>query len=439
MRNGARFNHVIPWPIVLWIAAGTILARIALAYAAPHYPVDLAQPLTVATNWGIYGAAVCGALAVAVIGAGRTYLRAIACPPRLRVTLAVATLALLAGSLWSPLLSSDVYAYAAYGEMARLHLDPYVHHALRDDAIVRAAEWQWSGSLPICVYGEAFVALSRAIVTALHQAEIVVTLNAFRVLASLSLLACAAFAYLAAGDVQRGRRAAAFIALNPVVLYVALEGHNDVLAIACVLAGVALARRFPAAGTALAAAAGAIKAPAVAAGAAIVLQRIVQRRAWLAAAAGACVGAVVTLASSLQLLAGVRTTLAPHGVYLPFASVQAVSPLVAAAVALAVLSRLRTAAREADRWTLLALCAWLAIPNPYPWYAVWLIAVAAFAEDTRVIITALTVAAVSVLRYLPDAAGPPVPAEAIAIGVAALVAYLPLTRTADAHGIITSS
>jgi hypothetical protein len=421
-----RFGTVTPWPIVIWFGAAALLARIALAFAAPHFPVDLAQPLPVATNWGIYGAAVCAALAVAVLGSLRSYVRALAVPPHLSVTLAIAALTLLVSSLWSPLLSSDVYAYAAYGEMARLHLDPYVHHALQSDAIVRAAAWQWSGSLPICVYGEAFVALARAAVTLFHGAATIVVLSAFRVLASLSLLACGACAYVVAGGAERGERAAAFITLNPVVLYVALEGHNDLLMLACALAGVALAIRRPFGGAALAAAAGAIKAPALAAGIAVAAEHILRRRAPLAAFAGMCAGAALAILASLRLIKSVSTTLVPHGMYQPYASVQSLSPIVAAALAVAIVAKLARTQSPMDRWTLIALIAWLAIPNPYAWYASWLIAVAAFARSPAVVATTLAVSVASILRYLPDAAGIPTPFAAFSLALVALLAYLPL-------------
>lgn len=422
-----RRRTVRPWTLPLWFALGALLSRIVLAHAAAHVPADVAQPLTVATNWGGYGAAAWGAAAVTIAGAGIAYARILADPPRLRLTLFLAAACTIAAASSSPLLSSDVYAYAAYGEMARLHLDPYVHHVLASDPIVTAARWQWSGSLPVCVYGEGFVALARAIVDAFAGLGTSAVLQAFRALACVALLGCGALAYAAAADPQRGRRAAAFIATNPVAIYAAAEGHNDALMIACVLGGFALARRAPFAGGMLASLAAAIKAPALAGAAALALTRRSS-----AVVLGAATGGALVLLASLRLIAAVRTTVVPHGTYHAFASVQALSPLVAVALALALLLQLRSFTHAADRWSLLALCAWLAIPNPYSWYALWLIAVAAFARDRRIVAATLAVAYASMLRYVPDAAGAVPAAAACACALAALLAYLPMTGRADA-------
>jgi len=422
-----RRRAVRPWTLPLWFALGALLTRAVLAYAAPHYQADLAQPLAVATNWGGYGVAAWCAAAAATAGAGFAYARILADPPRLRITLLLASACTIAGASWSPLLSSDVYAYAAYGEMARLHLDPYVHHALASDPIVAAASWQWSGSLPVCVYGEGFVALARALVVAFAGLGTTAVLQAFRAFACVALLACGAVAYVAADDPQRGRRAAAFITTNPVALYATLEGHNDALMIACVLGGFAIARRAPVAGGMAAALAAAIKAPALAGAAALAFTRRSS-----AVALGSAAGAAIAIVSSLRLIAALRTTVAPHGTYHTFAAVQALSPLVAAALAIALLLQLRTFAHAVDRWLVLALCAWLAIPNPYAWYALWLLAIAAFARDRRVVATTLAVAYASTLRYLPDAAGPLCAAAAFACALAALLAYLPMAARADA-------
>jgi hypothetical protein len=406
-------------------AAGALLARLVLHASSPHFPVDVAQPLPVATSWGSYGVAAWAVVAIAALAAGAVYLRAVAEPPSLRSTLAAAALTLVIGMFWSPLLSSDVYAYAAYGEMARLHSDPYVHHVMTNDSFVSAAQWQWSGRLPICVYGEAFVAVARAVVTTLRTAGGTIVLDAFRALAAIALLACAVFARYTASDERAGRRAAAFIALNPVALYAALEGHNDTLMVACVLAGFVVARRVPFAAGMLVAGAGAIKVPALAAAAGFTIQRVAERKDVTAAIAGSTAGAILAVAASLRLIEGARA-IAAHGTYQPIASVQALSPVLAVALAVAVLARTRATHNDVDRWVLAALALWLVIPNPYPWYALWLVAAAAFARDKRVVATTLAVAAASMLRYLPDAAGALPPAVGLALAITALLAYVPL-------------
>ncbi|HVA28378.1 MAG TPA: hypothetical protein VNF68_09370, partial [Candidatus Baltobacteraceae bacterium] len=125
-------------------------------------------------------------------------------------------------------------------------------------------------------------------------------------------------------------------------------------------------------------------------------------------------------------IAGIRGDLAPHGRYLPLASVQALGIPVAIAVAMLVLVRIPTLRATIDRWCVLAFALWIAIPNPYPWYALWLLAPAAFAVDSRVQTTALALAAASLLRYLPDAVALPGGVASLVLGLGALAAFAPL-------------
>ena len=237
--------------IALTFAAGTIAGRSLLHVLPSRFAVDLAQPLVVTTNWNGYGVMFWLVLAAVVAIAFIPYTAQLRAPLSLSGTLAASALALGAAFFWLPLMSSDVYAYAAYGEMARLGLDPYLYHQSLADALVQAANWQWRPvQVPVCVYGPAFVLVAQAVVAALHEAGIAAVLDGFRLLSCAALLLCGYLAY-----VIDGNRAAAFIACNPVALFTAIEGHNDTLMVAVVLAGVALARRTPAIGAALAASA----------------------------------------------------------------------------------------------------------------------------------------------------------------------------------------
>ncbi len=409
-------------------ALGAIAERLLLFSARARFPVDLRQPLAVATAWGSTGLLAWLVLLATLAAAGLWYLRGLRAPepPALYETLLTSALALAVGLFWLPLLSSDVYAYAAYGEMERLGLDPHVHHPLLADPIVAAARWQWSGTLPICVYGDAFVALARVVVVATHSFGTAAILQTLRAIAGIALLGSAFFAAHIPTDARRGRRAAFFIACNPLLLYAAIEGHNDTIMAALVLGGIALARRVPFAGGALAALAAAVKAPALAAAAALAVQRCIARQNALAVSIGVAAGAAIVLFDSLTLLHGVRTDLAPAASYHPLASVQAVSPVLAAALAIAVLMRIRAFGAPGDRWCVAALAVWLAIPNPYPWYALWIVPIAAFASDARVRAATLAVAAAALLRYVPDAVAIPSGVASIALGLPALVAYAPL-------------
>jgi alpha-1,6-mannosyltransferase len=391
----------------------------------------LAQPLVVVTNWGANGAVLLGLLLLGIAAAGIVYRVLLRRPNALSVPMltALAASGLAAAWLVPVLFSSDVYAYAAYGELARLGLDPYARVAYTgDDALIRDAIWQWTGDFPICVYGPAFVLLAKVTVGALAPLGTLAQLQGLRALASLALLACVPLAYAAYdGDRSSRIRAAATIGLNPVAIWCAAEGHNDALALAVVLAGFALVRRhFAGTGAAVVGLSALVKVPGAAAAIALAA---VDRRARLGAAAGLAAAAAV----SIPLFAGVATQLAPHGRYAPQASLEAIfaplgplpALLLAASAALMLAMRgvaLLRGARQ-DGWILLALAGWVLVPNPYPWYALWLIACAAIAPRTRAAGVALLLSFASLLRYVPDAVASPGPPVAATLGV---LAALPL-------------
>lgn len=397
----------------------------------------LAQPLVVVTEWGAQGALLLGLLFLAITAAAAPYWLALRRIDRLSLAgvTAIAVAALAVAWCLPVLFSSDVYAYAAYGELARLGLDPYVRIASGgDDALIRDALWQWSGSFPLCVYGPAFVMLAKAIVGALAPLGTLAQLQGVRAMGSLAFVACIPLAYAAFGGDRSARlRAAATIGLNPVAIWCAAEGHNDALALAIVLAGFALVRGpLVGLGAAVAGLSALVKLPGAAAAAALA---IADRRARLGAAAGIAIAG----AFSLPLLRGVTTQLAPHGRYAPEASLQAVlapfGPVPAwslagvAAVALAVRAIALLRAGRADGWVWLGVAGWALVPNPYPWYSLWLVALAAMAPRTRVAAVAIVLSFASLLRYVPDAVGVPGQAVASALGILASLPLLWLLRT----------
>jgi len=413
--------------IAVCFAAGAVVSRWLLHALSPAFAVDLAQPLVVATNWGHHGALTWIVLAATIAAAFVPYVQLLRAPPPLAKTFAAAMFALIAGWFWLPLFSSDVYAYAAYGEMARLGLDPYVHHVAVRDALIDAADWQWRPApVPICVYGPAFVMLARTIVAGLHGLGIVAVLDGFRFVSCAALLLCGYAAHSIAGT-----RAAAFIMCNPVAIFAAIEGHNDTIMVAVVLAGVLVMRRAPGIGAALVALAATVKLPALAASAAIAFDAALTRRNAAAIVWGTAIAWMLVLGGSWALIEGARSNLAPHGHYLPLASVQALGIPIAAIAFAAVLFRARTARAGIDRWCVIALAAWIAIPSPYPWYALWLLAISAFASDRRIVAAALAIACAAVFRYLPDAVAIPSSLESIALGVIALAAFAPLPTTSS--------
>jgi hypothetical protein len=355
--------------------------------------------------------------------------------------LAVVAIAIAAAWCVPVLFSSDVYAYAAYGELARIGLNPYAFAPrVANDALLNDAAWQWGGAFPICVYGPAFVALANVAVTALAPLGTLAQLQGLRAIASVAFLVCVPLAAAAfAGDGKQRLRSAATIFLNPVAIWCAAEGHNDVLALAVVLGGFALVRRGAAGiGAAIVAFSALIKLPGAAAAIALAAA---DRRARIGAAAGIAVVAAL----SIPLFSGIVRELAPHGHYAPQASLQAVlAPLgpmpalgVAAAVALAMAVRgVALVRRHLDHgWIWLGLAAWVLVPNPYPWYSLWLIAIAAIAPKTRAAAVAIALSLTSLLRYVPDAIGTPNPPLAVALGIAATLPLLALIPWRSKSGV----
>jgi hypothetical protein len=408
------------------LAAG-LISRALLTRAPARLAVDFAQPLVVVTDWNAFGAALLAVLAAALVGAGVVYWSLVRSPGDLSIAGVIAvTAAALAAAWYMPVIfSSDVYAYAAYGELARLGANPYAHVTLaRGNAIFDAAVWQWGNPLPVCVYGPAFVALARAIVTLAAPLGTLASLQGMRVLASAALPACAFLAYHAyPGDRNQRSRAAAAIGLNPVAIWCAAEGHNDALALAVALSGFVLARRgWLGIGAAAVALSAAVKSPGAAGAVALAVTNARAR-------AGAIAGLAIAAALSWPLVSGVAEHLMPNGHYAPYASLQAlvgpiVAPAVAVALAASAIARLHRG--SIDGWIWLALGGWALLPNPYPWYGLWLIAIAALAPQSRAGAVAIALSFTSLLRYAPDAIGAPNPLAAVALGIGASSPFLAL-------------
>jgi alpha-1,6-mannosyltransferase len=392
------------------------------------------SPLVVVTSWGIAGVPLLGGVLLACAAGAAAYWRVLrqTHPVSLKAACAVAALAIAAAWFVPVLFSSDVYAYAAYGEMARIGLNPYALAPVDSaDGLVRAAQAQWVTAFPICLYGPAFVALARFFVTTLAPFGPLAQLEAFRVAASAAFLLCVPLAYFAfQGDRTQRSRAAATIGLNPAAIWCAAEGHNDAIALAVVLAGfVFVHRRLLNAGALVVALSSLIKPPGMAAAIGLA---IVDRRARISALAGIA----IAVALSFPLVAGVATQLAPHGAYAPQASLQAVfrplGPFVSCAAALvagALLARrgiALLAGRLIEGWIWLGLAAWVLVPNPYPWYALWLVALAALAPRSRAGAVAILLSLTALLRYVPDAIAIPSPPLAVALGIATTLPLLAL-------------
>jgi Glycosyltransferase family 87 len=138
-----------------------------------------------------------------------------------------------------PLFSTDVFSYQFYGRIGALYgANPYLAgpYALHLDPLYSFIGAKWV--LPPTVYGPLFTALSYL----LAPLSIPVNVLAFKLVAAVSSLAVVALVWN--GARLRGInpvRAAALVGLNPlIVVYGVGGGHNDLLMLALLLAGVVL-------------------------------------------------------------------------------------------------------------------------------------------------------------------------------------------------------
>jgi alpha-1,6-mannosyltransferase len=138
-----------------------------------------------------------------------------------------------------PLLSTDVFSYQAYARMGALYgLNPYIQgpHAIALDPLYPFIGAKWVGTPT--AYGPVFTALSYI----LAPLSIAASALAYKAVAALSSLAIVALVWNAAR--RRGVdpvKAAALVGLNPLlVVYGVGGGHNDLLMLAALTAGVYL-------------------------------------------------------------------------------------------------------------------------------------------------------------------------------------------------------
>jgi glycosyl transferase family 87 len=202
-------------------------------------------------------------LAYALIWAGfAAYLGTLAWAPRLgrRVVWGAIVLLVVAFACLPPLLSHDVYSYIDYARLGAVHnLDPYVHPPAAAPADPVFAHVTWTKTTS--VYGPLFTLATYP----LAWLPVTVAVYVLKAAAAASVLVLAALvARLAPSRGIDPLRAAAFVALNPLVLVHVVGGaHNDGLATLAVMVGVAavLSARELSGGAALVAAA-AIKSSA---------------------------------------------------------------------------------------------------------------------------------------------------------------------------------
>lgn len=223
-----------------------------IAVGAAHGPDLLELPTSTIPHWidgpfrglarGIVGPLTPSGFSLPLVALLAAYLLALTCAGSipLRFALASIVLANIAFTLGPELVSSDVFGYIAYAREAALHgLNPYVSTpvSLGHDGILQFIYWKHQAS----PYGPLFTILSLP----LGLISTAAALWSYKVVAGAASIA---IAFLVV-DVARRRglhpvRATLFFGLNPVLLVYTVSGaHNDLLAVALVLAAVALVLR----------------------------------------------------------------------------------------------------------------------------------------------------------------------------------------------------
>jgi hypothetical protein len=424
-------------PIPAAFAVGGYAARVLLRGAPHAIAIDRAQPMLVVTAWKTYGSEAFAILALTIVAASAAlgialYARRNAPALGLGSLLGIALASAIACATWPFVFSSDVYAYAAYGDLATRGISPYsVAPQNLHDALIDATRWQWSGTFPRCVYGPVFVAFAAALVSLAHAvaANATTTLALFRATAIGAYLATIVCAYAALrGCGERTRtRVLALGALNPIVIWSVAEGHNDIYALGIVAAiaaaGVLRAdRAFAVPPLALL-----VKASAGLAALALACEAVfIERRSARTIARATSVGLAVAAALALAPMLPALHAIASGGRYAPGISVPGAIGLLPAlalalACALAASATFRARSRSGHAW--LGLTAVAVLPNPYPWYGVLLVPLALGAGPSRAGISLLGVTIYAVVRYLPDASGNTEAGTATALSLGMLAAF----------------
>jgi len=415
--------------------AGAFALHALLAAPPRAIATDLAQPLAVVTAWGGYGGrcfailAVCVAAAATALAAAIRFAPASGLPrPGLTVA-ATAAVALVGAAAWPCTFSSDPYAYAAYGAEAARGLDPYRPLAATvRGASFDAARYQWGGAFPVCVYGPAFVAFAEALWSWTARFGAAAPIAALRAVAGVAFLASIPILDAALAGLAPRRRLIVLCAygLQPVALWSAAEGHNDTMVLLAAACAAFLVRRgYPFSAGTLLGLSTAIKAPGAFLAAGAALDGLALRR--LPAAAYGVVGGLLLAALVVvpPLLPALTET-GSRGHYAPQLSLQALIglvPALAVAAFAAAGGLARIFRRERDGFAWLGLAAVAALPNVYPWYALWLVPFALVALPSAPALGLYGVTICAVVRYLPDAMGT---MTVGAIRLATLATFAPL-------------
>lgn len=333
-----------------------------------------------------------------------------------------------------PLLSTDVFSYQAYAKMWSLYgANPFTHgpHVMALDPLYPFIGAKWVNTPS--AYGPVFTAFSYV----LAPLSIVASALAYKAIAAIASLATVALVWNAAR--LRGVdpvKAAALVGLNPlIVVYGVGGGHNDLLMLALMMAGVvAVLQHRDRAGGALVVLGAGIKLTAglflpfaIASGGRLGATRR-RRDVVIGAATATVVIAILAFAlfgsGPLHLLGTLQKTQSEgdwHSIpgfistRLGLGTVGHVAGLVLAVAFVAVyLWLMRKVWRgemdwiDGAGWVGVALI--ITASSMLPWYVAWLMPFAALGTDRRLWRSALWITAVvqgiQLLGYIPHSSGP---------------------------------
>ena len=316
--------------------------------------------------------------------------------------------ALLVVAVAVPPVGHDMWSYAMYGRIVSAHhASPYTHVPADypKDPLLSLVGWRHTPS----VYGPAFVAVAAAGTSVTGGSELANRLF-FQGIEALALAATMVLVWRRTRDPA----ALAFVGLNPALLAVVTDGHNDMLVGLAILAGALLVtdERPQAAGAVLATGA-LVKVVALLPLAALLVWAW---RKWgftkalgMGAVAGACLAVAYTVAGGTAALdpvltaAGTRTSRSSIWGLLDLADGQRGTlslTLVAALVAVVILLSIRTASAA---WLAGAVMLAFLFAAQYvlPWYVAWGLPVLGLVWRSRLAFLAAVQAALLALAYVP--------------------------------------
>jgi hypothetical protein len=224
---------------------GLLVTGLMISLSAAHTQLLLPRSLRPGPGWlsGVFGSVgldiglggIIAALALMFLSYTLA-LRAAKNLSRRAVLISIAALNALV-LLAPPLLSTDLFSYIAYGRLGAVYgINPYLHgpNLISFDPLYPFIGAQWTHTPT--AYGPLFTALSYP----LAGLGIPANVFAYKAIAALSCLAIVALVWHAAR--LRGMdqiKAVALVGLNPVVVvYGVGGGHNDLLMLAILVAGI---------------------------------------------------------------------------------------------------------------------------------------------------------------------------------------------------------